>query len=206
MNEIKKTTLHPDNQSNTDLYPKTSADQVEGLNDIIGTLNAKIDTKLTKPTNPSAESIVTMLADGTVGTKLLSEISGGKLYKHQLKIGWSSGNFNIYEVSSNEKKTAATGLYFYINIYTTTADTITLNYFKGKNGDIYSASIYGLVLTDGGYNYSGAGMMRVYIAGTALIFYIYGVIGPEHNEYTNYTLRLDFSGTSPTITDVITEL
>jgi hypothetical protein len=31
-----------------------------------------IDKKLTKPTNPSAESAVTMLADGTVGTKLLS--------------------------------------------------------------------------------------------------------------------------------------
>ena len=32
-----------------------------------------IDKKLTKPTNPSAESAVTMLADGTVGTKLLSD-------------------------------------------------------------------------------------------------------------------------------------
>lgn len=31
MNEIKKTTLHPDNQPNVDLYPKTSADQVEEL-------------------------------------------------------------------------------------------------------------------------------------------------------------------------------
>lgn len=88
MNEIKKTTLHPDNQPNTDLYPKTSTDQIEGLNDIIGTLNAKIDTKLTKPTNPSAESVVTMLADGTVGTKPLSEIggSGGKLYQHWVQV------------------------------------------------------------------------------------------------------------------------
>lgn len=31
MNEIKKTTLHPDSQPNVDLYPKTSADQIEGL-------------------------------------------------------------------------------------------------------------------------------------------------------------------------------
>ena len=31
MNEIKKTTLHPDSQPDIDLYPKTSADQVEGL-------------------------------------------------------------------------------------------------------------------------------------------------------------------------------
>lgn len=35
MNEIKKTTLHPDNQPNTDLYPKTSADQVEGLQEFV---------------------------------------------------------------------------------------------------------------------------------------------------------------------------
>lgn len=83
MNEIKKTTLHPDNQPNTDLYPKTSIDQVEGLMEFV-------DSKLTKPTNPSAESAVTMLADGTVGTKLLSEIGGsgggGKLYAHSIRL------------------------------------------------------------------------------------------------------------------------
>ena len=44
-----------------------------------------INNKLAKPTNPSAESAVTMLADGTVGTKPLSEI-GGKVYLHQLSI------------------------------------------------------------------------------------------------------------------------
>ena len=45
--------------------------------DLGSDLLAKINGKLTKPTNPSAESAVTMLADGTVGTKLLSEIGGG---------------------------------------------------------------------------------------------------------------------------------
>lgn len=81
MNEIKKTTLHPDNQPDVHLYPKTSAEQVEGLMEIV-------DSKLTKPTNPSAESAVTMLADGTVGTKPLSEIggSGGKLYIHNIRL------------------------------------------------------------------------------------------------------------------------
>ena len=43
MNEIKKTTLHPDNQPNTDLYPKTSADQIEGLNNIITGINNEIE-------------------------------------------------------------------------------------------------------------------------------------------------------------------
>lgn len=46
MNEIKKTTLHPDNQPDTDLYPKTSADQVEGLNNIITGINNEIEKKV----------------------------------------------------------------------------------------------------------------------------------------------------------------
>ncbi len=43
MNEIKKTTLHPDNQPDTDLYPKTSTDQIEGLNNIITGINNEIE-------------------------------------------------------------------------------------------------------------------------------------------------------------------
>ena len=58
------------------------------INESLQTVNTEIDGKLTKPTNPSEESAVTMLADGTVGTKLLSEIGGGggKLYLHSIKI------------------------------------------------------------------------------------------------------------------------
>ena len=52
--------------------------------DLASDLQTKINGKLAKPTNPSAESAVTLSADGTVGTKLLSEIGGGggKLYLH----------------------------------------------------------------------------------------------------------------------------
>lgn len=46
MSEIKNTTLHPDNQPNTDLYPKTSTDQVEGLNNIITGINNEIEKKV----------------------------------------------------------------------------------------------------------------------------------------------------------------
>lgn len=46
MNEIKKTTLHPDNQPNTDIYPKTSTDQIEGLNNIITGINNEIEKKV----------------------------------------------------------------------------------------------------------------------------------------------------------------
>lgn len=60
------------------------------INESLQAVNTELDGKLTKPTNPSAESAVTMLADGTVGTKLLSEIGGGgggdKLYLHLVHV------------------------------------------------------------------------------------------------------------------------
>ena len=57
-------------------------------------LQTKINGKLASPTAPTADSAVTMLTDGTVGTKPLSEISG-KLYKHYLSI-YSTGLPNGY--------------------------------------------------------------------------------------------------------------
>ena len=81
-----------------DLEPQVryDAEQIQALkqadvtiNENLQTVNTEISGKLTKPTNPSAESAVTMLADGTVGTKLLSEIGGGgggKLYLHNIKL------------------------------------------------------------------------------------------------------------------------
>ena len=61
-----------------------------------------INSKLAKPQTPTAESAVTMLADGTVGTKLLSEIGGGggsgggKLYVHSITIK-TNDNFKVIE-------------------------------------------------------------------------------------------------------------
>ena len=63
-------------------------DETDLASDLLAKIN-EVSNKLTKPTNPSAESAVTMLADGTVGTKLLSEIGGGgggKLYLHNIKL------------------------------------------------------------------------------------------------------------------------
>lgn len=58
-----------------------------------------INSKLTKPANPAADSAVTMLADGTVGTKPLSEIGGGgKLYRHNLLISFNEYSFDLYTV------------------------------------------------------------------------------------------------------------
>ena len=51
--------------------------------DLTADLQTKINGKLTAPTTPTADSVVTMAANGTVGTKALSEF-GGKLYNHKL--------------------------------------------------------------------------------------------------------------------------
>lgn len=75
-------------------------------------------SKLDKPTNPSAESAVTMLADGTVGTKPLSEIGGGgKVYKHSIK-------FYPYYVGDAYQK--IDGIIF-IDIYSSSSTAITLD-------------------------------------------------------------------------------
>ena len=57
--------------------------------DLGSDLLKKINGKLTAPTTPNADSVVTMLSDGTVGTKPLSEIGGGgggKLYMHLVNV------------------------------------------------------------------------------------------------------------------------
>ena len=73
------------------------------INENLQTINTEINGKLTKPTNPSAESAVTMLADGTVGTKPLSEIGGGKLYRHITNCtkGTVSLSFITYSTNQN---------------------------------------------------------------------------------------------------------
>ena len=48
-------------------------------------VTTQINGKLDKPVTPTTDSAVTMLADGTVGTKPLSEIGGGsELYLHEV--------------------------------------------------------------------------------------------------------------------------
>lgn len=76
-------------------------------NDLGSDLQTKINGKLTAPTTPTAESAVTMLADGTVGTKPLSEI--GKLYRHDLTI--KADSYHLYTsiyISTNTEITAET--------------------------------------------------------------------------------------------------
>lgn len=96
------------------------------INENLQTMNSELDGKLTKPTNPSAESAVTMLADGTVGTKPLSEIGGGKLYRHDIKIMFSASNefyMNVYSIN-NTKYNITTFFQKYSNVIVTAPLTI----------------------------------------------------------------------------------
>lgn len=137
MNEIKKTILHPDNQPNTDLYPKTSAEQVEGLQELV-------DSKLTKPANPSADSAVTLLADGTVGTKPLSEIggSGGKLYLHYIIGSITSGNFNLCLYTSSSDVINSNDKAFNVLKVGEYQNRIIPGYFNSDNNNYCCAVVF----------------------------------------------------------------
>ena len=123
MSTIKETTLHPDGNEGVDLYPKTNINQVQELPQKLTSVENQINQlnidKLTKPTNPSAESAVTMLADGTVGTKPLSEIGGGKLYSHNVSVGGTldgvgSVNLSFTVIRDNNEKANINNWYEFI--------------------------------------------------------------------------------------------
>lgn len=57
--------------------------------DLTADLQTKINGKLTAPTTPTADSVVTMAANGTTGTKALSEFSG-KLYQHRIRYSYTN--------------------------------------------------------------------------------------------------------------------
>ena len=78
------------------------------INENLQTVNAEINGKLAKPTNPSAESAVTLLADGTVGTKPLSEFT--KVYRYDIElqyveVGGDTWFCDIYIYDTEEIKT-----------------------------------------------------------------------------------------------------
>ena len=115
------------------------------INDNLQTINTEINGKLTKPTNPSAESAVTMLANGTVGTKLLSEIGGGKLYLHKVPFKKSDNaiTVNIIFYSLSDQPTSDSML---INI--TTSDCLL---YKGTNN--IGMPLAGVFYPTGGNNF-----------------------------------------------------
>ena len=107
------------------------------INESLQTVNTELNSKLTKPTNPSAESAVTMLADGTVGTKLLSEIGGGsgggKSYKHHIK----------FDVTYTAEGYQSIDGMIFIDIYSSSSTAITLDTIPQlESGNAYIAWLY----------------------------------------------------------------
>ena len=152
------------------------------INESLQTINTEINGKLTKPTNPSAESAVTMLADGTVGTKLLSEIGGGgggKLYRHRINASLTTEQGAIY-----------------IDIINTSNTKITENqYFHTYIGD-------GTVACFGGrYGYGAVSISYINITGE---YKIQGAVVSTQNTGTGY--YLDITETFQTFSDTVTEL
>ena len=103
-----------------------------GETDLDSALQSKINGKLTAPTTPTADSAITMLADGTVGTKPLSEIGGGKLFRHKIGLirnGIQVIDFYFYRstdahIPLNEMRT------YFINIQALYFDENS-NYYTG---------------------------------------------------------------------------
>ena len=69
--------------------------------DLTADLQTKINGKLTAPATPTADSVVIMEANGTTGTKALSEF-GGKLYKHETDFGTSNSQFYSFSIITGE--------------------------------------------------------------------------------------------------------
>lgn len=69
--------------------------------DLTADLQTKINGKLTAPTTPTSDSVVTMAANGTTGTKALGDF-GGKLYKHELTVGSSSTDYYVLFFPSSD--------------------------------------------------------------------------------------------------------
>lgn len=139
------------------------------INENLQTINTELDGKLNKPANPSAESAVTMSADGTVGTKLLSEIGGGggggKLYLH------------TYSFTINEVPGA----------------TISTSFYKSDNIEVSELPKEHKYLCTMMGEFSG--VVSLYVTSSPispLVYVIYGVV-------TNGTMITHYDSTEVTI-------
>ena len=152
--------------------------------DLTADLQTKINGKLTAPTTPTADSVVTLLADGTVGTKALSEF-GGKLYEHYIEIYVSNSNKMTY-------------LYFYFTNSNGSAYTIYDDIYNAIHGNLRTGSI---TYSDGSVLSYGAVMVEFQQSK----IYLRGVTGNGSGNVFGNVLAIEPS-TITTITDNVTEL
>lgn len=138
-----------------------------------------VSNKLTAPTTPTTESAVTMLTDGTVGTKPLSEIGGGKLYLHHVQI-------SIPSIISIAMST------IYINIYSNNSTEYTKNTIPKT---AYSATIL-----------SGKGNGTIYLSLSSTNAFATGVICQTNGNIVAFNSSNTGDSTWDVIQDMITEL
>ena len=133
----------------------TINEDLQTVNENLQTVNTELDGKLTAPTTPSAESAVTMLADGTVGTKLLSEIGGGKLYRHNIRLNAqftyndnASGDFLFSFTSSRQTEYKLQDLTTIFNAFGSNVIT-TATIRKYETGGLSHQGIANVLYSDG---------------------------------------------------------
>lgn len=109
------------------------------INENLQTINTEVSGKLTKPTNPSAESAVTMLADGTVGTRPLSEFI---IFKHSINlfINVNSVPVRYSTIFYNNDNIAYTSVEQFYNKYKETSFLILLYPYSDVSGEIGAIS------------------------------------------------------------------
>ncbi len=102
-------------------------------------IDGKADSKLTAPTTPAADSAITMLADGTVGTKPLSEIGGGGTITVDTSLSSTSENpvqnkvINTALNNKQNKLTAGTGITISdSNVISSSVPTVTITGTSGS--------------------------------------------------------------------------
>lgn len=88
---IVKTILHSESNPKDDLYPKTSIDQVNGLQDSLNSLQDSINSKLSTPNNITEDSVPVISSTGTLSAKKLSEL---KIYHHGINMEITWHNFS----------------------------------------------------------------------------------------------------------------
>lgn len=111
---IRKETIHPEGDNSVDIYPKTSFDQVEGLDEYV----------VGNPAWTGEEVPLSRLKIGDIIYDIPSGESGGAVYKHYLSISALSASGMIEET-------------YYIDIiyYSSVETPLTVDSFIG-NPDI----------------------------------------------------------------------
>lgn len=125
---IVKTILHSESNPKDDLYPKTSIDQVNELQDSLNSLQDSINSKLSTPNDITEDSVPVISSTGTVSAKPLSEL-GGKIYLHRINMTTSWSNFGDTK-------------YVYLEHYESNSTQYTLDTFiaKFKNKGVFSCT------------------------------------------------------------------